>query len=112
MSDTLALARTRNAAVARRARSAAKAFTADEAQRIVQDELRDDWIAIIRTAKAQAIEGDDKARTFVAERAFGRAPQNVAVTSTVEHHYSGQVNVAVLAAQTALKLKDEKTKGD
>lgn len=109
MSDALSLAAKVNLAGARAVRSRDKQLSHDQFQMLLQTKLQDVMPAIIDKAQEQALEGDKDARTWLMDRAYGKAPQTVAVTGSVQHTYSGQVNIAVLAAQAALQLKESKT---
>lgn len=107
--DSQVLAGTRNFAGARAARSLDKTLSHDEFQALLRERLKASMPEIISVAEAQALQGDKDARGWLIDRAYGKASQNVDVSGVIEHHYEGQVNVAVLAAQAALELKKGKT---
>lgn len=109
MSEAAMLASVANLRGASRVRKERKQFSHDEFQEMLAVAVMPVMPAIISKAAEQAQEGDDKARTWLSDRIWGRASQNVNIQGSIEHHYEGQVNVAVLAAQAALQLKQGKT---
>lgn len=83
-------------------------LTSDEARRTLQELIKPELGYIVETAIEQAKGGDSDARNFLFDRAYGKAAQSVEVSQTIEHKYSGQVNVAVLTAELVQRLKGDK----
>ena len=99
----------RNISVARKVRRGKVELTHDQFRALLVEGLKPVMPAIIEKAATQALDGDDKARQWLTDRLYGKAPQSIEMSSTVEHHYSGGVNIAVLVAEAAKALKESKT---
>lgn len=109
VSEARLLASTYALAEGRKRRNIRKGLSHDEMQEYFRQRLKETMPAIMAKAEEQAMEGDKDARTWLWDRTYGKAAQSVEIQGHIEHHYEGQVNVAVLAAQAALELKKGKT---